>query len=257
MIKPLTSHFSGALSVGALLALTLSMGTPGPGFADPVAGSAPGNPPVTINSCGPILDKNSQSTIAGIPIPASASTGMQIEFVNESNQTATLVNFNVQSGGDQFVIRDVGTFSPGVSIKHKYRNGAGQAFILPEFIAPKIACDVASVTFADGTVWRKGQAAAAQAPAATSPQSVGPLSVNPATLTIDSATSSALFLVSSPARVAAFKETDNCAKVASIFVAATSDASATFSVKPIAAGSCTAHVTDEAGNSVQVPIAVQ
>lgn len=213
-------------------------------------------PPVTINSCGPILDKNSQTTIAGIPVPAAASTGIAIEFVNDSTQVATLVNFDVRSAGDQFVIRDVGTFSPGVSIKHKYRNGEGQAFILPEFIAPKVACDVASVTFADGTIWRKGQPAASSPPAASAQTSTA-LSATPASLSIDSATSSALFLVSSAARVAAFRETDDCTKVASVFVAATSDASATFSVKPLAVGSCTAHVTDEAGNTIAVPIVVQ
>jgi hypothetical protein len=215
-------------------------------------------PPVTINSCGPILDKTSQPTIAGIPIPAQASTGIQIEFVNETNQTATLVNFNVKSGGDQFVIRDVGTFSPGVSIKHKYRNGEGQAFILPEFIAPKVACEVASVKFADGSVWEKGQApTATQTPAAPSPQATSPLSVTPASLKLTTAMGSALFLVSSSAKVAAFKETDDCAKTASVFVAATSDASASFSVKPLASGSCTAHVTDEGGDTVAIPIVVQ
>lgn len=214
-------------------------------------------PPVTINSCGPILDKNSQTTIAGIPIPAAASTGIAIEFVNESKQAATLVNFDVRSAGDQFVIRDVGTFSPGVSIKHQYRNGQGQAFLLPQFIAPKVSCDVASVTFADGTIWRKGQPAVPAQPAAAAAQTSAALSATPASLSIDSATSSALFLVSSPAHVAAFKETDDCAKVASVFVAATSDASATFSVKPMAVGSCTAHVTDEAGNTIAVPIVVQ
>jgi hypothetical protein len=211
--------------------------------------------PVTINSCTPILDKNSQPTIAGIPIPAQASTGIAIEFVNESNQEATLVNFDVNSAGNQFVIRDVGKFSPGVSIKHQYRKGQGQAYILPDFIAPKISCGVASVTFADGTVWRKGQPAQATTPPV--PVSGPPLTASPSSLTVDAATSSALFLVSSSARVAAFKETDDCAKVASVFVAATSDASATFSVKPLGRGSCTAHVTDEDGNTVAVPITIQ
>ena len=213
-------------------------------------------PPVTINSCGPILDKTSQPTIAGIPVPAQSSTGIEIEFVNETSQAATLVNFDVQSGGDQFVIRDVGTFSPGVSIKHKYRNGAGQAFILPEFIAPKISCSVDSVTFADGSVWRKGQPAATPQPSGSASPGSSALTATPSSLSMDAATGSALFLVLSSAHEAAFKETDNCAKVASVFVSATSDASATFSVKPVAAGSCTAHITDQAGNTVDVPIAV-
>ncbi|HLW37878.1 MAG TPA: hypothetical protein VKR99_05565, partial [Candidatus Eremiobacteraceae bacterium] len=66
--------------------------------------------PVTINSCGPIIDKSATTNVAGIPIPASTSSGIAIEFVNESSQPVTLVNFQVQSAGDQFVIRDVGTF---------------------------------------------------------------------------------------------------------------------------------------------------
>ncbi len=251
-----TALCRNASVVGLLAILVLMTCLSSQSSATPAIVADASVPPVTINSCGPILDKNSQTTIAGIPIPAAASTGIAIEFVNESNKPATLVNFDVQSAGDQFVIRDVGTFSPGVSIKHQYRNGQGQAFLLPQFIAPKVSCDVASVTFADGTIWRKGQPASAQ-PAAAAAQASTPLSATPASLSIDSATSSALFLVTSPARVAAFKETDDCTKVASVFVAATSDASATFSVKPLTVGSCTAHVTDEAGNTIAVPIVIQ
>lgn len=222
----------------------------------PAAGSPP---PVTINSCGPIIDKSATTNVAGIPIPASTSSGIAIEFVNESSQPVTLVNFQVQSAGDQFVIRDVGTFSPGVSIKHKFRNGAGQAFVLPQFIAPKVHCSVASVKFADGSIWRKGQPAIATSASAsaTSVQQPSSLSASPSQLTIDSATNSELFIVESTARVTAFKETDNCSKVATIFVAATGDASATYSVRPVAAGSCTAQITDEAGHTISVPITVQ
>lgn len=217
------------------------------------APSAGNGPPVTINSCGPMINKNAPQTqsVLGIPIPVSTSAGIAIEFVNESKQTATLVNFAVDSAGDHFVIRDVGKFSPGISIKHEYRNGNGQAFVLPAFIAPNVKCHVASVEFADGSVWRPGEVAS------TSAQPSGALTVNPTSLSIERATDTALFLVSSTERVAAFKEIDNCAKVASIRVVATGDASATYSVKPIAAGSCTAHVIDDDGNTVSVPIAVR
>jgi hypothetical protein len=231
------------------------------GDAAPVAPPTGGAPPVTINSCGPILNKNaSQSTtIAGIPIPipASSSSGIAIEFVNESTQAATLVNFDVDSAGDQFVIRDVGSFAPGVSIKHQYRNGAGQAFILPAFISPNVTCHVASVKFADGSVWHRGQPAAPQATVAPAAASAATLSATPSRLNLQSEAESQLFLVSSSAQVAAFKETDDCGKIASIFVAATGDSSATYSVKPIAAGTCTAHVSDEAGDAVAVPIVIQ
>lgn len=228
------------------------------GLASASTARADSAPPVTINSCGPIIDKNQQQTYFGVSVPVSTSSGIAIEFVNESKQPATLVNFAVDSSGDHFVIRDVGKFSPGVSIKHQYRNGQGQSFVLPAFISPKITCHVASVEFADGTVWRKGQSSTGTTqPVSTTAQSSSTLTASPARLNIEGVTNAALFLVSSPERVASFKETDNCANVASIFVAATADASATYSVKPIAAGSCTASVKDESGNTVTVPIVVR
>jgi hypothetical protein len=225
----------------------------------PVAAPGGNGPPVTINSCGPILNNNAAATpaptIAGIAIPVSTSNGIAIEFVNESTQTAKLVNFDVNSSGTHFVIRDVGTFSPGVSIKHQYRNGTGQAFILPAFISPNVTCQVASVEFVDGSTWRRGQPGAAQPAAAAS--STSPLTATPARLNVDKAADSRLFLVWSTQRVATFKEADNCGNVATIFVAATGDASSAYSVKPVAVGSCSARVTDQDGNAVTVPIVVQ
>jgi hypothetical protein len=215
---------------------------------------------VTINSCGPIIDKNQKQTIFGVAVPVSTSSGIAIEFVNETKQVATLVNFAVDSAGSHFVIRDVGKFSPGISIKHEYRNGQGQSFVLPAFIAPNVKCHVASVEFADGTVWRKGQAAttATTQPVTTTPgQTSGTLTATPTTVSIDKVADTALFLVSSTERVAAFKETDDCAKVASIFVAAVADNSATYSVKPLAAGTCTAHIADEDGHGISIPIVVR
>jgi hypothetical protein len=242
---------TGLISVCAIAAIAVSA----PSSAASAAGNAP---PVTINSCGPIINKNQTQNYFGVNVPVSTSAGIGIEFVNESQVTATLVNFAVDSNGDQFVIRDVGKFSPGVSIKHQYRNGQGQSFVLPAFIAPKITCHVASVEFSDGTVWRKGQASASTTgPVATVPQSASTLTATPARVNIDGVANAALFLVSTTERVAAFKETDNCAKIASIFVAATADASATYSVKPLAPGSCSATVTDEDGRSVSVPIVVR
>src|SRR5690349_19526681 len=70
------------------------------------------SPPVAINSCGPILESNANTqTLFGIPV-TSTSDGIRIQFTNESSKTANLINFAVDSNGDSFVIRDVGTFSP-------------------------------------------------------------------------------------------------------------------------------------------------
>jgi len=224
----------------------------------PVAVTAQQTPsasPVTINSCGPDLSSSSNApSVAGIPL-TSTSSGMKIEFVNDSTKVATLVNFDVDSNGTQFVIRDVGTFSPNVSIVHRFRNGSGQAFVLPSFIAPSVTCQVASVRFADGTVWTKGQPANTTTPA-TSAGSAAKISASPSRVELDRSTESDLFLVSSNERVTAFKETDNCEGVAGVFVAATGQATATYSVKPLGPGSCTAQIRDEAGNSLSVPIII-
>lgn len=222
----------------------------------PAVPPAGGASPITINSCGPIInDKNATTNIFGVPVPASMSSGIQIEFVNSASVAATLVNFAVDSAGDHFVIRDVGTFSPGVSIKHQFRNGSGQAFVLPAFIAPNVTCRVDSAQFSDGSVWRPGQsaaaAAAAGAPAHTS------LQVSPARVSVDMASDFELFLVQSNDHVTSFKEIDNCANIATLSLAISGDSTATFRVKPLAPGTCTAHVIDENGNSVAVPITVQ
>ena len=225
------------------------------------------NAPVTINSCGPILQQQQpfvwQSpppSFMGVPI-ASTSSGMAITFVNESQTVATLVNFSVNDNGNHFVIRDVGTFSPGVTINHRYRNGNGQSYILPAFITPRVRCRVASVTFADGSVWRKGQ----RASGATLPNEGNGSSGNgnatlvatPNRLRLDTSVESALFLVQSSAPVAGFREHDTCSGIATIYTASTGDTSATYAVRPLAPGSCRATVRDEAGASTTIPIVVR
>jgi hypothetical protein len=226
--------------------------------AAPIAGSGqPAPPPVTINSCQPKLQQDPNApTFMGIPV-ASKSDGIAIEFVNTANQVATVVNFAVDSNGSRFVIRDVGTFSPGVSIKHSYRNGSGQGFVLPAFIAPRIDCHVASVKFADGSIWRPGQPVSPPpAPAGTQP-APGTLAFLPSRVLIEPGSVSAVFLVQADQHLAVFKETDTCAGIASVFVASTSDAAVTYTVKPIAPGSCTATITDEGGDTATVPIVVR
>ena len=248
-------------TIPSLLALAVLIAQAYPAPVAPPLGAAS---PVSINNCGPIIEK---ANGLGTPPPSfagfqltSTSGGIQIEFTNESSATADLVNFAVDSNGSRFVIRDVGTFSPGVSIKHMFRNGAGQAFVLPALIAPNVTCSVQSVRFTDGTVWRKGQPVAVARPGPSSMNSGNAnvrLVATPARVEIDRATDTELFLVTSSQRVTAFKETDDCQNVASVFVAATGQSSATYAVRPLAAGTCTAHLTDESGNALSVPIVIQ
>lgn len=231
-------------------------------LAVPLAGAAPtldtARHPVQINSCGPMLGSGTQS-LFGIPV-ASTSNGMQIQFTNESSKTADLINFAVDSNGRTFVIRDVGTFSPGIEITHKYRNGAGQSFVLPAFVSPKVKCKVDSVRFADGTVWRHGDKLKAEQAAAPSAASSGPetLSVAPAgpvNLVVNG--EARLFLVQSTGTVAAFSERDACAGIAKVTLAAAGENSATYSVAPIGRGSCTANISEESGATTSIAVNVQ
>jgi hypothetical protein len=225
------------------LAITVALSTSNVALAQ-------SQPPVTINSCT-VLHGQSGPSIGGIQL-AQTSSGLHIEFVNESNKTANLVNFAVDANGQHFVIRDVGTFSPGVSIKHDYRNGAGQPFVLPDFISPKISCDVASVRFTDDSTWERGQPAAAAQPAAPALQ----ITANPAALSLNAGAEGELFTVVGHGP-SGFKEIDTCAGIATVSVAATGESTIAYSVRPVAAGTCAAHVIDEDGHTVDVPISVK
>ncbi len=207
--------------------------------------------PVTINSCTVIPGQGTGPSIGGIQL-AQSSAGIAIQFVNESTKTADLVNFAVDSNGQHFVIRDIGKFSPGVSIKHRYSNGAGQSFILPAFISPKLTCHVASVRFTDGSTWEHGQRRQAQ----EAPESGSVLKANPTSLTLRAGGEADLFTISAPGP-AAFKEINNCTNVATVAVAATGESTAVYSVRPLAAGTCAAHIIDEEGHTLAIPITVR
>lgn len=217
-----------------------------------VSAQTAGSAPVAINACGPMLNNNNTQTLFGVPV-ASSSSGIKIQFTNESQKTANLINFAVDSNGDSFVIRDVGTFSPGVEITHRYTNGSGQAFLLPQFVAPKITCHVQSVTFTDGSVWRRGESAIST----PQPSSSNPLSVAPQAVALDRNAESHLFMVLSSAKVAAFTERDTCQGIAAVSLTSSGEAAATYMVKPVAPGTCSAVVRDESGNTVMVPITVR
>ncbi len=155
------------------------------------------------------------------------------------------------------MIRDVGTFSPGVEITHRYTNGSGQAFVLPAFIAPQIKCSVESVHFADGTLWRAGEAAAV---AETPEPALGPsglLSAAPSRIEVPSNGAMQYFMISTQEKVAGFSERDSCQGIAEVTLVAAGKSSASYSVKPVARGSCAANIQDQDGHVLAVPIVVR
>jgi hypothetical protein len=211
--------------------------------------------PIAINSCTPMLQNGSTQSVLGIPL-AQSSSGIKIQFTNESSKTANLVNFGVTSNGTSFVIRDVGTFSPNIEITHRYTNGAGQSFVLPAIIAPQVTCVVDSVRFTDGTVWRPGDAMAAQTPEpVAAPGNL--LRATPSRADVPLRGGLQYFMVSTGEKLAGFSEGDACQGIATISLIAAGESSATYSVKPIASGSCTATIRDQDGHTLAVPINVR
>jgi hypothetical protein len=74
------------------------------------------------------------------------TTGIaDVTFVNTSNVPATEVDFTLSSNGEPLAtLRDVGTFSPNVSVSHTFAN---------DQTARDEQLSIAEVKFADGTVW--------------------------------------------------------------------------------------------------------
>ncbi len=132
------------------LAVLSILGTTWAAAANPVFGNSPssGQSPIAVNDCQFYYRGN---LLVGVV------DGVRIEYTNESRHTANLIAFLVKSGQHSVVIRDVGKFSPGVEIVHKFRKQTGAAIYSPLFSHPKVTCRAQEVHFVDGTTWRYGQ----------------------------------------------------------------------------------------------------
>src|ERR1700724_1697928 len=157
------------LLLGGVLAVVL---TPIPSVADPSIG-VPVTPtgatgtPIEIDECKLLYSGND---VAG------ESAGVSLKFTNDSKLTADLINFRVTAGSESGMIRDVGTFTPGIEITHHYKEGSGHMMFAPLLSHVHLDCSVASVHFTDGSVWQASAVPAqtqTQAPVAVAPN--GPL----------------------------------------------------------------------------------
>lgn len=90
---------------------------------------------------------------AGTAATHSLTTAVTIHFTNEARTTATMVRFAVRSPNGIIVyLRDVGSFSPGVSITHTFTGiVAPQSF----FSSQNLACSAHDIIFTNNTVWRQ------------------------------------------------------------------------------------------------------
>jgi hypothetical protein len=130
-----TKHIAASIA-----ALTVLAGAPALAMAQTV----PSQSPITLNAS---VQADSGRFDRYVPGVISAT------FTNTNNVAATDVIFELQSDG-AFVdrISDVGTFAPGTTTQHQFPD---------VYEAPNQQLKVAAVHFADGSVWRSGDATGA------------------------------------------------------------------------------------------------
>ncbi len=227
----------------SIASLLIGLALCAPTAADPVM--APANPfasPVSVNACN--LEYANENQIS------SHVSGVAIQFTNNSSRVSDLINFKVTINGQDTLIRDVGTFTPGIEITHKFRTGSDQwalPVLLQQFSGrPPVTCRIESIHFADGTSWHPGGASTKSA-----------LTIFPARLSFaGTQDGSRLVYVASPVP-ATFSARGNCAGIASILLVAQSDYEAVYRVLPRATGYCASTIVDGMGNAAMVPIAVK
>ena len=91
---------------------------------------------------------------AGTAATRSAESAVTVRFTNESTHIATMVRFAVRaSNGITVYLRDVGTFSPGISITHTFTG-----IVAPPgfFGSTNLRCRAHDIIFTHHVIWTGG-----------------------------------------------------------------------------------------------------
>lgn len=197
--------------------------------------------PVAVNSCNLIYDK---SNVAG------TITGLDVQFTNNAATPASVVNIKTNINGATQIVRDQGSFAPGIEIHHRYKAG-GQQFALPAVVQsifgakPAVTCTIDSVQFADGTRW-PGSAAAASSSA---------ISVTNQSLAFDGTGNAGARLILASGG-GPLSMNSNCGNVANVELVSSTSRDIALKVTPKGAGSCAITIRDGNGNVTTVPVTV-
>jgi hypothetical protein len=235
----------------SIASLLLGLALCAPAVADPVMGPANAfASPVSVNSCN--LEYTSDTNVG------SRISGVTIQFTNESAKVSDLINFRVLINGQRSLIRDVGTFTPGIEIVHKFRAGSDQwslPILLQQFSGrPPVTCHIDSIHFADGTTWQP----ATEMPGATSANgSSGVLVALPARVAFAGAKDASRLVLVNSASAATLAVRGNCTGIATIALVAHSSFEAVYRIAPRGSGYCAATVVDAIGNAAMIPIVVK
>jgi hypothetical protein len=176
----LIQRASASLCLAAFLVCSAAIpGVAQTAASSPAAMAAPTHPPVPkasslikVSACNPALNVAQSGGFVGYapgwgyrggyygdpwgaryyqPPVTTANPQLGIDYTNISHKPMTEIQFGlVANGVVKAEVRDVGTFSPGAEIKHKFGISANTFPIgtgLPQ-------CVPFHITFADGTKWR-------------------------------------------------------------------------------------------------------
>ncbi len=102
--------------------------------------------PVSISSCA--IAMPARLYTEG-PLQAAEGGSIQIAFVNRAAVAATAVRFQVRTGRTLQTIDDTGSFASGTTIERSFAPAAAT------YDSADAACEVESVSFADGTTWQR------------------------------------------------------------------------------------------------------
>lgn len=151
---------SAAVTVAIVVLASVTTGgakptpTPPPTFGVPIqsTSAAPPGPPIEIEDCKLLSRGGVLLSTTGI---------LEIEFTNESAITANLIRFKISgNAGTYGYIREVGTFSPGITIVKRYKQTVG--FLISPLLVhnSNLRCSIDSIHFVDGTIWNAPSSAA-------------------------------------------------------------------------------------------------
>lgn len=241
--------FAGAIAAALFAGSPLCVAAD-PTIAVPVTPTGAAGPPIEIDECKLLYSGND---VAGV------SSGVYVKFTNDSTLTADLINFKVVAGGESGMIRDVGTFTPGIEITHQYREGSGHMMFSPLLSHVSLDCSVAAVHFKNGSVWQ----ASSVKPPAPAPT---PISVEPSRA-FDYAPQALSFAgigeqydryvsLYDATGIGAVRESGSCAGVVQLHTVGVSRRGAALRVTPVSSGRCSIVLADAANHAVEIPVAV-
>ena len=248
----LLSTWTAAGVLTAALAFTLPLRSEAdPNIGVPMTPTGAVGPPVEIDECKLLYSGND---IAG------ESDGISLKFTNDSKLTADLINFKVTAGSEGGMIRDVGTFTPGIEITHHYREGSGHLMFSPLLSHVALDCSVAAVHFADGSEWQASSVKPADPAPSPAPvvKSTRPLGLAPTSLNFAGVGPQydRYLTIYDAVGLGALHRSGDCARVVRVRTVETTGRSAALRVSPIAAGRCSITIADAANNAVSIPVIV-